>query len=153
LQISQKSQLGNKIAKQEGKTPITDRGNPQFFYEIVQYWVAFELVQVFHKYGLNPKFKSNIKEWSKDLHCLVQFLRKEKQTNAEEKRAQECVEILFDPKKTKHYAPFIRCEYGTKMNFKKMSNFSIPLVILTWHRMLQEYFWNNSDKTFFHFGN
>jgi len=27
-------------------------------------------------------------------------LKKEKQTNAEEKRAQECVEILFDPKKT-----------------------------------------------------
>ena len=37
------------------------------------------------------------------------------------------------------------------MNFENMSNFSIPLVILTWHRMLQEYFWNNSDKTFFHF--
>ena len=92
--------LGNKIAKQEGKTPITDRGNPQFFYEIVQYWVAFELVQVFHKYGLNPKFKSNIKEWSKDLHCLVQFLKKEKHPNAEKKRAQDCVEILFDPKKT-----------------------------------------------------
>ncbi len=89
--------LGNKIAKQERNTSITDWGNPQFFYEIVQYWVAFELVQVFHKHGLNPKFKSNIKEWSKDLHCLVQFLKKEKQTNAEEKRAQECIEIFFDP--------------------------------------------------------
>jgi hypothetical protein len=145
--------LGNKIARLTSDPSIANQGNPQFFYEVFQYWVAFELVQVFHKYGLNPKFKSNIKEWSKDLHCLVQFLKKEKQPNAEEKRAQEYVEILFDPKKTKHYAPFIRCEYRTRMNFENMSNFSIPLVIITWHRMLQEYFGNISDKTFFHFGN
>jgi hypothetical protein len=100
LHINASYVLGNKIAKQESDTSITDRGNPQFFYEVVQYWVAFELAQIFHKYGLNPKFKSNIKEWSKDLHCLVQLLKKEKQPNAEEKRAQKCVGILFDPKKT-----------------------------------------------------
>ncbi len=35
------------------------------------------------------------------------------------------------------------------MNFKNMSNFAIPLVILTWHRMLQEYFWKNSDNRSF----
>ena len=97
LHINASYVLGNKIAKQESDTSITDRGNPQFFYEVVQYWVAFELVQVFHKYGLNPKFKSNIDEWSKYLHCLVQFLKKIPQTKDEEKRAQECIEILFEP--------------------------------------------------------
>jgi hypothetical protein len=39
------------------------------------------------------------------------------------------------------------------MNFEKMTNFAIPLVILTWHRMIQEYFWKNGDKTFFEYGN
>ncbi len=58
---------------------------------------------------------------------------KKAQTKDEEKCAQKCIEILFEPKKTEHYGSFIRCEYGTRMNFKKMSNFAIPLVILTWH--------------------
>ncbi len=59
--------LGNKIAKPNKKLPFTNRGNPQFFYEVVQYWVAFELVQVFHKYGLKSMFKDNLEIWSNGL--------------------------------------------------------------------------------------
>ena len=33
-----------------------------------------------------------------------------------------------------------------------MPNFAIPLVILTWNRMLQEYFLANSEYTFFGLG-
>jgi hypothetical protein len=57
---------------------------------------------------------------------------KKAQTKDEEKCAQECIEILFKPKKTEHYESFIHCEYGTRMNFKNMYIFAIPLVILTW---------------------
>jgi hypothetical protein len=84
------------------------------------------------------------------LHGSV--LEKKAQTKDEEKSAQECIEILFEPKKTEYYGSIIRCEYGTRMNSKNMSNFAIPLVILTWHQMLQEYFWKNSNTSFFHFG-
>jgi hypothetical protein len=59
----------------------------------------------------------------------------------------------FWTKKTEHYGSFQRSEYGTRMNFKNKSNFAIPLVILTRHQMLQEFFWKNSNKTFFHFRN
>ncbi len=93
--------LGDKIAKPISKPSFADQGNLQFFYEVVQYWVAFKLVQVFYKYGLNPMFKSNLNKWSKDLHCMVQFLKKIAQTKDEEKRAQECIEILFEPKKNR----------------------------------------------------
>jgi hypothetical protein len=41
---------------------FTDRGAPQFFYELVQYWVAFDLVKTFSKYGLMPTFNENLKE-------------------------------------------------------------------------------------------
>jgi hypothetical protein len=34
-----------------------------------------------------------------------------------------------------------------------MSNFALPLVILTWQRMLLEHFHDNSDETFFELGN
>jgi hypothetical protein len=40
-----------------------------------------------------------------------------------------------------------------KKNFENMTNFAIPLVILTWHQMIQEYFWKNEDKMFFQYGN
>ena len=63
--------LREQNSKTKQKLPFTDRGNPQFFYEVVQYWVAFELVQVFHKYGLKPMFKDNLEKWSNGLHCNV----------------------------------------------------------------------------------
>jgi hypothetical protein len=78
-------------------------------------------------------FKDNLDTWSKDLHCIVQLLKKILQTEPDEKRAQKCIEILFKPNITEHYGSFQRSEYGTRMNFKNMSNFAILLVILTWH--------------------
>jgi hypothetical protein len=56
------------------------------------------------------------------------------------------------PAKTEHHGSFQRSEYGTKNNFQNL-NFAIPLVILTWHQMLQEFFWKNSDHTIFELGN
>ena len=67
--------LGNKIAKNRD-CQYNDLGKPQFFYEVVQYWVAFELVQVLQKFGLNPEFKTNLNRWSNDMHCVVQYMKK-----------------------------------------------------------------------------
>ena len=69
---------------------FTDRGLPQFFYELVQYWVAFNLVKIFSKYGLTPTFNENLKEWSSDLHCIVQLLSKTTQTKEDKERATQC---------------------------------------------------------------
>jgi hypothetical protein len=64
------------------------------------------LVQVFHKYGLRPIFKDNLEKWSNDLHCVVQLLKKIPQTEENDKHAQECIDILFEPAKTEHYGYF-----------------------------------------------
>jgi hypothetical protein len=69
---------------------------PQFFYELVQYWVAFELVKIFTKYGLTPTFNENLKDWSLDLHCIVQLLSITTQTKKDKERATECIDTLFD---------------------------------------------------------
>ncbi len=110
--------LGNKTERSTSKPSFADRGNPQFFYEVVQNWVAFELVKVFHKYGLNPLFQSNIKEWSTDLHCVVEFLKKISQKDDDRKRAQECIDILFDPKKpnTIHLSYVVNMEQKGTLN-------------------------------------
>jgi hypothetical protein len=89
--------LGNKIAKNRD-CQYNDLGKPQFFYEVVQYWVAFELVQVLQKFGLNPEFKTNLNRWSNDMNWVVQYMKKT-QLDTEKKRAQECIDILFNQKK------------------------------------------------------
>ncbi len=76
--------------------------------------------------------KDNHEKWSNNLHCLVQLLKKIPQTEENDKRAQECIDILFRPAKTEHYESFQRSEYGTRKNFQNL-NFAITLVILTWH--------------------
>ena len=53
---------------------------------------------------------------------------------------------------TEHWESFNRVEFGAKKNFKKIPNFEIPFVIITWNRMLQEYFKTDPESTFFNFG-
>jgi hypothetical protein len=77
-------------------------------------------------------FKDNLEKWSNNLHCVVQLLKQITQTKENDKRAQECIDILFEPAKTEHYGSFQCSEYGTRKNFQNL-NFSTPLVILTWH--------------------
>jgi hypothetical protein len=58
-------------------------------------------------------------------------LKKIPQIEKNDKRAHECIEILFKPEKTEHYGSFQCSKYGARENFKKMPNFEIPLVIST----------------------
>ncbi len=132
---------------------FTDRGLPQFFYELVQYWVTFDLVKIFSKYGLTPTFNENLKEWSSDLHCIVQLLSKTTQTKEDKERATQCIDTLFDKDTTENWGDFGQTELGTKLHLQKRSNFALLLVILTRQRMLLEHFHDNSGQTFFELGN
>jgi hypothetical protein len=85
---------------------FTDRGSQQFFYELVQHWVAFNLVKIFSKYGLTPTFNKNLKEWSSDLHCIVQVLSKITQTKEDKERATQCIDTLFDKDTTENWGHF-----------------------------------------------
>jgi hypothetical protein len=128
---------------------FTDRGLPQFFYELVQYWVAFDLVKIFRKYGLMPTFNENLKEWSSDLHCIVQLLSKTTQTKEDKERATQCIDTLFNKDTTENWSHFGRTELGTKSHLQKKSNFALPLVILTWQRIILKDYHDNSGETFF----
>jgi len=144
--------IGDKIARKKVKPIFPNRGQPGFFKEIVQHWVAFDLVQIFHRYGLKPTFNESLCEWSKDLYSLVVVLGKKKPTTEDKEQAERCLSTLFNVTITEHWASFPPAEFGTKQNFKTMPNFSILLVILTWNRMLQEYFMKDSEHTFFGLG-
>jgi hypothetical protein len=79
---------------------------PQFFYELVQYWVAFELVKIFTKYGLTRTFNENLKDWLLDLHCIVQLLSKTTQTKEDKERATKCIDILFNQDRIENWGHF-----------------------------------------------
>ncbi len=145
--------IGGEIARPRKKPKFTDRGLPQFFYELEQYWVAFDLVKIFSKYGLTPIFNENLKEWSSDLHCIVQLMSKTTQTKQDKEHATQCIDTLFDKDTTKNWGHFGQSELGTKSHLLRMSNFALPLIILTWQRMLLEHFHNNSEETFFQLRN
>jgi hypothetical protein len=98
--------IGGKNAKPSQKQMFTDRGLSQFFYELVQYWVAFELVKIFSKYGLMPTSNENLKEWSSDLHCIVQLLSKTTQTKEDQEHATQCIDTLFDKNSTVNWGHF-----------------------------------------------
>ena len=110
--------IGEKIARKKVKPIFPDRGQPGFFKEIVQHWVAFDLVQIFHQYGLKPTFNESLCEWSKDLYSLVVVLGKNEPTIEDRDRAERCLSTLFDVAITEHWASFPRAEFGTKQNFK-----------------------------------
>jgi hypothetical protein len=123
------------------------------FSELVQYWVTFDLVKIFSKYGLAPTFNENLKEWSSDLHCIVQLLSIITQTKEDKERATQCIDTLFDKDTTENWGDFGRTELGTKSYLQKRSNFALLLVVLTRQRMLLEHFHDNSGETFFELGN
>jgi hypothetical protein len=104
----------------------------KFFYELVQYQVAFDMVKIFSKYGLMPTFNENLKEWSSDLHRIVQLLSKTTQTKEDIERATQSIDTLFDKDTTENWGHFGQSELGTKSHLLRMSNFALPLVILTW---------------------
>ena len=93
-------------------------GSQFFFKEIVQHWVAFDLVQIFHRYGPKPTFNESLREWSKDLYSLVLVLGKNEPTTEDKDQAERCLSTQFDVTTTEHWASFPRAEFGTKQNFK-----------------------------------
>ena len=80
--------IGDKIARKKVIPIFSNRGQPGFFKEIVQHWhwVAFDLVQIFQRYGLELIFNESFCEWSKDLHSLVMVLGKNEPTTEAEER-------------------------------------------------------------------
>jgi hypothetical protein len=67
---------------------------------------------------------------------------KKRETKKEE--AERILTILFQ--KTQHNSYFAKLPFGSKANFEKMPNAILPLVVLTWLRQLQEYFFEISDS-------
>ena len=92
-------------------------------------------------FGLQPKIRPELEAWSPDLFTTFSYLCNRSTTNTEDKKkAFRMLDLLFD--KTEHNSYFGKMNFGSKEKFKTATNSSLYLLILTWLRQLEEYFYN-----------
>ena len=122
---------------------VEDRGgNHELFEHLMNSWVGYELVKVLFKFGLNPKLRCDLKDWSPDLYKLFSYFS-EKQRDSSN-CPTDLLNVLFD--KTEHCSYFGKLPFGKRTKFEKMANATLPLVILTWLRQLQEHFFEQPEN-------
>jgi hypothetical protein len=106
-------------------------------------WVGYKLVKVLLIFGLDPKIRDDLEDWSPDLFNLVSYMGNKKRSTKKEE-ADHLLTILFQ--KTLHSGYFAKLPFGSKANFEKMPNTILPMILLTWLRQLQEHFYKISDN-------
>jgi hypothetical protein len=129
------------IAKK--KVDNDDRGAFNMFHELMHSWVEYELVKVLPTFGLSPKVREDLESWSPDLFNLFSYLGDKQQDPSEKEHAEEFLTILFD--KTLHNGYFGKLQIGSKDKFAKMTNTTLPLVVLMWLHQLEEHFYKIGD--------
>jgi hypothetical protein len=105
-------------------------------------WVEYKLVKVLLTFGLSPNIWDGLESWSPDLFNLFSYLGDKQWDLSKKKCAKELLTILFD--KTLHNGYFKKLPFGSN-KFAKMTNTTLPLVVLTWLHQLEEYFYKIGD--------
>jgi hypothetical protein len=93
-------------------------------------------------FGLQPTTLSDsLKDWSPDIYDVftyhVQGKKSELRSNA-----NQIVNVLFN--KTLHVEHWSKVQFGTVQNFSARQNNTLTLVVLTWLRQLQQYFFDTT---------
>jgi hypothetical protein len=115
------------------------------FQDFIQSWVGFELVKVLNVFGLQPKIRDDLEAWSPDLFATFTYLCNREASNDQHKKtAFKMLDLLFD--KTEHNSYFGKLAFGSKEKFKKTNNCALYLLILTWLRQLEQYFYKDDGN-------
>ena len=100
------------------------------------------MVKVLHVFGLQPKIRSDIAEWSPELHKTFSYLTDKKLPQYKED-AMKVLDILFT--KTEHNSYFTKIDFGSRKRILQLDNPMLYLVVLTWLRQLQQCFYEYND--------
>ncbi len=120
----------------------TDRGESLIFRQFIHSWVCYELVKVLHVFGLQPKIRSDIADWSPNLHNTFGYFTVKKLPEYKED-AMRVLNILFN--KTEHNSYLVKNVFGSKQKITQAGNPTLYLVVLTWLRQLQQCFYEYND--------
>jgi hypothetical protein len=112
------------------------------FQDLIHSWVGYELVKVLQTFGLTPTICPELEDWLPDLFHVFTYIGDKKRERYKEE-ADKILTTLFSS--TLHNSYFTKLSFGSRANFEKMPNAILPLVVLTWLRQLQEYFFELGD--------
>jgi hypothetical protein len=88
---------------------------------------------------------NDLNNFSPDLFILFSYFGEKQRDSSKKEEAERLVKILFN--KTEHSSYFGKLPFGKKTKFLKIENTTIPLVILTWLRQLEEHFYLQPTKS------
>jgi hypothetical protein len=74
------------------QTNQKDRGSSLVYYEFMNAWITYELVQVLHIYRFMPAVRSNLQDVSSDLFKIEMFMRDRTTQNA--KDSEDAVKLI-----------------------------------------------------------
>ena len=120
-----------------------DRGEMLIFQNFMHSWVCYECVKILYVFGIQPKIRSDISDWSTELDSLFKFFL-DKQANVHHKQeANKLLDCILT--KTAHTSYFSKLHFGSKQKFVHYEKPILFLVILTWLRQLQQYFFTKEE--------
>jgi hypothetical protein len=106
-----------------------------------------ELVKVIYILGLNPSPNDSLNKFAPEIDNYIAYLRKGDEMEEHRDDAKTIHEHLM--KHTLHSGVFHKCSFA-KVETPVWNNdvkFMIPIVILTWLRQLEEYFFRYKNET------
>jgi len=115
------------------------------FQNYMHSWSCYELVKIMYMFGLQPTINANISEWSDDLDALFKYFSDKQQHSDYKIRATEMLDILFT--KTEHKSYFSKLPFGSKQKFVHFEKPILFLVVLTYLRQLQQYYYSDQGFT------
>ena len=134
--------LSTKIAMKKFEEG-TDRGEMLIFQSFMHSWVCYECLKVLSVFGLQPTIRADIESWSPQLRDLLTFYSDKTKNVAYQSGASTAVDVLFDS--TDHSSYFGKHSFGSKTKFDTSIDPILYLVVLTWSRQLQQFFFEIED--------
>jgi len=134
--------LSTKIATKKFEEG-TDRGEMLIFQSFMHSWVCYECLKVLSVFGLQPTIRADISSWSPQLHDLFTFYSDKTKNVDCQIGAAKAVDLLFDS--TDHSSYFGKHSFGSKTKFDTSIDPILYLVVLTWSRQLQQFFFEIED--------
>jgi hypothetical protein len=131
--------LSTKIVKKKFDGS-TDRGENLVFQNYMHSWVCYDLVKIMYMFGLQPTINANLSDWYQDLSVLFKYFSNKKQHIEEKNKATDLLDILLN--RTEHTSYFSKLPFGSKQKFLHFDKPILFLVVLTYLRQLQQYFYD-----------
>ncbi len=114
---------------------------------MIQTWVTYELVKVIYIFGLNPSPNDSFNDFAPEIDNYRAYFRMGDEYEEHMDDAKAIHELLM--KHTLHTQVFHRYSFA-KVETLVWNNdvkYMIPIVILTWLRKLEEYFFRYENET------